>query len=328
VLLSVTTFLSEDWTKEDPRELKRPENGLAIARNVDFEKYKQIDESIRSVNQEKIDRGMESSSTSDSLTQRPDAIQFKDQTVGELSNGKTIGSNLDSNKAASGTKNDSTEASSGAQRENKENHNKQIIKKENESKQPSFKKRDEKSNGSVTGSGNGGHGLKSTIENSWSTHEQSTDTDLEEEQAEQSVEEQQESNTQRGGIQPLLKDRRAAPSRDLGKDEQEGEPGTGRGGPSPVKKSRGTASLVLGVPIPDFIKGRLGPGLTKVTQERTRPVTSPGTSAKANLVNRQIFSEGLQRRYKVPWRYAGIVRDYLVTLHSIDQNGSIRRSEQ
>ena len=45
----------------------------------------------------------------------------------------------------------------------------------------------------------------------------------------------------------------------------------GRGGPSEQKKSRGVASLVLGVPIPDRIKGRPGPGPTKITQERIEP---------------------------------------------------------
>ena len=38
----------------------------------------------------------------------------------------------------------------------------------------------------------------------------------------------------------------------------------GRGGPSQAKKSRGTASLILGVPIPDHIKGQPNPGKTKI----------------------------------------------------------------
>ena len=39
----------------------------------------------------------------------------------------------------------------------------------------------------------------------------------------------------------------------------------------PAQKSRGVASLVLGVPIPDRVKGQPGPGRTKVTQERIEP---------------------------------------------------------
>ncbi|MEZ5975101.1 MAG: hypothetical protein R3E96_09730 [Planctomycetota bacterium] len=53
----------------------------------------------------------------------------------------------------------------------------------------------------------------------------------------------------------------------------------GRGGPSEQKKSRGVASLVLGVPIPDRVKGQPGKGPTKVTQERVQPqAESPETA--------------------------------------------------
>jgi len=38
-----------------------------------------------------------------------------------------------------------------------------------------------------------------------------------------------------------------------------------------MKKSRGVAALVLGVPIPDHVKGRPNPGKTKITQERVEP---------------------------------------------------------
>jgi hypothetical protein len=328
VLLTAATILLDDWTNKPMFEKHVPENGLAMAYSGDVEKYKQFDKAIQPVNQMKTVQRLESGRVSESLSQRPEANRLSDRTVGELSNGRTNSCNYASDKTASGTKSDSAETSPSTPRENKGNHSKQIQKKENKGNQTSLKKKDEKNKGSVIGSGNGGHGMKSTIENSWSTHEQSADTDLEEEQAEQNVEEQQESNTQRGGIQPLLKDRRAAPSRDLGKDEQEGEPGTGRGGPSPVKKSRGTASLVLGVPMPDFIKGRVAPGVTKVTQERTSPVTSSGTPAKASPVKPSSYSEGQQRRYEVPWRYTAVVCDYLITLHSKDQNDSNRRSER
>jgi hypothetical protein len=85
---------------------------------------------------------------------------------------------------------------------------------------------------------------------------------------------------QLGGIQPMLKDRNEAPSNDLGISGEEGPPGTGRGGPTPPKKSRGTASLVLGVPIPDFVRGRVGPGTTKITHERVEPSVMPGDPAR------------------------------------------------
>ena len=48
-----------------------------------------------------------------------------------------------------------------------------------------------------------------------------------------------------------------------------------------MKKSRGVASLVLGVPIPDHIKGRPNAGKTKITQERVEPKVEDSTAATA-----------------------------------------------
>src|SRR5690606_27835872 len=55
----------------------------------------------------------------------------------------------------------------------------------------------------------------------------------------------------------------------------------GRGGPSQQKKSRGTASLVLGVPIPDRVTGQPNPGQTKVTQARVEPRREEASPATA-----------------------------------------------
>ena len=87
----------------------------------------------------------------------------------------------------------------------------------------------------------------------------------------------------------------------------------GRGGPSAPKKSRGVASLVLGVPIPDRVKGQPNPGKTKITQERIEPREEEATSAEAG--DRGMRAGPLGRLGPVemtPWMRQ-LVRDYFRT---------------
>ena len=55
----------------------------------------------------------------------------------------------------------------------------------------------------------------------------------------------------------------------------------GRGGPGQRKKSRGVASLVLGVPVPDHVKGQPNPGRVKINQERVQPQREESPDAAA-----------------------------------------------
>ncbi|MCP4593481.1 MAG: hypothetical protein GY842_22315 [bacterium] len=164
--------------------------------------------------------------------------------------------------------------------------------------------------------GASGGGAMSVAHNSWSQHAQTAQGDREEEDSDEEVEEDRESSKQRGGVQPSLKDRNESPSRELGISGEDGPPGTGRGGPTPPKKSRGTASLVLGIPIPDFVKGRVGPGTTKVTHERVEPPPMPGHATAVIKVPPRILPETPTRRFEIPAAFAAIARDYLVALHS------------
>jgi hypothetical protein len=161
-------------------------------------------------------------------------------------------------------------------------------------------------------------GSMSPTSHDWSQHERSAPGDEEVAESEDEVEDETDASRQRGGIQPLLKDRNESPSRDLGISGDEGPPGTGRGGPTPPKKSRGTASLVLGVPIPDFVRGRIGPGTTKITQERVAPVPMPGDPAGPVDVPYRDTPERSIPREEWPASFAAIVREYLMALHSAD----------
>jgi hypothetical protein len=173
----------------------------------------------------------------------------------------------------------------------------------------------------VRGGSSGGGGMFA-VHNPWSQKAQSTGGDQDEDEGDEEVEDEAQSSSQRGGIQPSLKDRNQSPSRELGISEGQGPPGSGRGGPTPPKKSRGTASLVLGVPVPDFVKGRLAPGTTKVTHERVDPAQMPGARAELAVAAPRSLAESPVSRYTVPPGFARFVREYLIALHSADREVS------
>ncbi len=71
-----------------------------------------------------------------------------------------------------------------------------------------------------------------------------------------------------------MRDRRAPVNRDLQIGFGTNRPNpdaNGRGGPGGQKKSRGVASLVLGVPIPDRVNGQPNKGRIRITQQRITP---------------------------------------------------------
>lgn len=92
----------------------------------------------------------------------------------------------------------------------------------------------------------------------------------------------------RGGIQPLLSDGTKPAGRELSEKEGHGDdPGDGRGGDTGAKKSRGAASALPAVPLPDVVSGRLGAGadLTSSVSSSSgaaerRPVSSPVSAVR------------------------------------------------
>ncbi len=113
------------------------------------------------------------------------------------------------------------------------------------------------------------------VTHSWKTLDKGGNEDSGGEDQDQEVNEEKRRSRQRGGTQPSLRDRRPPPSRDLSLYQPGDQPGKGRGGPTPPKKDRGTAALILGVPLPDTIKGLPNPGTSRVEQERTSPREAP-----------------------------------------------------
>lgn len=112
----------------------------------------------------------------------------------------------------------------------------------------------------------------------------------------------------RGGIQPLLSDGAKPAGRELSEKEGHGDdPGDGRGGDTGAKKSRGTASALPAVPLPDVVSGRLGAGadLTSSVSSSSgaaerRPVSSPVSAVREPRGFRRVMPARLrleQRRF-------------------------------
>lgn len=180
--------------------------------------------------------------------------------------------------------------------------------------EPSKKRPDEEASGSTAGRGSSRGSSKNPAATDWSSKDQVTtpeDTEIEDDEETEDEEEEQEA---RGGVQPALRDRRPPVSRDLriGFGNRPNPDANGRGGPSAPKKSRGVASLVLGVPIPDRIKGQPNAGKTKITQERIEPRAEEPVTRDA--ASRGARSDPLGRLGELelsPWMRA-LVRDYFV----------------
>jgi hypothetical protein len=75
---------------------------------------------------------------------------------------------------------------------------------------------------------------------------------------------------QRGGVMPMRRGDQRPPARELS-ISGDGPPDQGRGGPTPPKKARGTASLILGLRLPDSVRGQPYPGTAKTTLEQIPP---------------------------------------------------------
>lgn len=184
--------------------------------------------------------------------------------------------------------------------------------------QPTEKKSAEENSGSTAGKGSSKGSNKNPAASKWSSKDQVTTEDDQEIEDDEDTEDEEEDQESRGGVQPNLRDRKPPVSRDLriGFGNQKNPDANGRGGPSEAKKSRGTASLVLGVPIPDRVKGQPNPGKTKITQERIEPKAEESSAIEATPRRARESAPGhLQERELTPWMRT-LVREYFLTLRN------------
>lgn len=143
--------------------------------------------------------------------------------------------------------------------------------KEKPSAQPQKKVKDR--SGATSGRGSSSGSSRNPASTEWSSKDRVEETEDQELEQEDEVDDEETESEARGGLQPNLRDRRPPVNRDLsiGFGNRANPDANGRGGPGQRKKSRGVASLVLGVPVPDHVKGQVNPGRVKITQERIQP---------------------------------------------------------
>lgn len=179
--------------------------------------------------------------------------------------------------------------------------------------------------GSTAGQGASRGGRRNPSVSDWSSRDQVATPGEEDEVQEDEVEDEDESQESRGGVQPNLRDRRPPVNRDLriGFGNQKSPDANGRGGPSAQKKSRGVASLVLGVPIPDRIKGQPNPGRTKVTQQRIEPTreAADGVVAESRGQRSSPIVESDRALGLSPWMRT-MLRQYYLSLRQKDDEAS------
>jgi len=155
-----------------------------------------------------------------------------------------------------------------------------------EAKSPDAKeqrKRLERRAGGTTGQGSARSSSRNPTTSPWKTRDRPPASDADAAADDEEVEDEDEASEARGGMQPNLRDRKPPVSRDLriGFGNRPDPEANSRGGPSQRKKSRGTASLVLGVPVPDHVKGTPTPGRTTGTQERGEPRAEKADAVRA-----------------------------------------------
>ena len=132
----------------------------------------------------------------------------------------------------------------------------------------------EQPSGATAGQGSSGGAHNNAAASDWSSRSQQATPDDEDVADEDDVDDEEEEQQSRGGVQPNMRDRRTPVNRDLMIGFGNARPNpdaNGRGGPGGQKKSRGVASLVLGVPIPDRITGQPNKGRIRITQQRVTP---------------------------------------------------------
>ncbi|HGY90493.1 MAG TPA: hypothetical protein ENK43_04910 [Planctomycetes bacterium] len=161
------------------------------------------------------------------------------------------------------------------------------------------KKPVEDPSGATMGQGASGGANRNPVASEWSSKDKVPPGVDQPADEDEDVDDESEAEKARGGLQPHLRDRRPPPSRDLGVGFGNQSGGDGRGGPGQRKKSRGTASLVLGVPIPDHVKGQVNPGTTKITQERVEP--QPEDAPRSRAMKRDPRKGAAASRWPRPW---------------------------
>lgn len=130
------------------------------------------------------------------------------------------------------------------------------------------------------------------------------------------LEDEEDEEQQAGSAsRPMLSNRKAPVDRSLspsGTGDQENPDANGRSGPGGLKKTRGVAAMLLGVPLPDHLRGQPNPGRMKVQRERSEPEEKQSPAALAasrGAIDGALGPMAHQRL--LPWMRE-LVRDYFL----------------
>ncbi len=128
-------------------------------------------------------------------------------------------------------------------------------------------------------------------------------------------EEEDEEQKAGSASKPLISQRKAPVNRSLtpsADSDQERDDLNGRGGPSGLKKTRGVAAMLLGVPLPDYLQGKVNPGRMKIQSEQGRAEEHQAEPALARERPARDAAVGHTLRREIPPLGRDVVRNYFL----------------
>lgn len=128
-------------------------------------------------------------------------------------------------------------------------------------------------------------------------------------------EEEDEEQKAGSASKPLINQRKAPVNRSLtpsADSDQERDDLNGRGGPGGLKKTRGVAAMLLGVPLPDYLQGKVNPGRMKIQSEQGRAEEHQADPALARERPARDGAVGHTLHREIPPLSRDVVRNYFL----------------
>lgn len=128
-------------------------------------------------------------------------------------------------------------------------------------------------------------------------------------------EEEDEEQKAGSASKPLISQRKAPVNRSLtpsADGNEERDDLNGRGGPSGLKKTRGVAAMLLGVPLPDYLQGKVNPGRMKIQSEQGRAEEHQADPAQARERPARDAAVGHTLHREIPPLGRDVVRNYFL----------------
>ena len=177
-----------------------------------------------------------------------------------------------------------------------------------------FAENDESSSGLTSGQGSSG-GSRTAASDKQAAANKAQRDESNDEVYDDAEEEEDEEQQAAAAARPLLNQRKAPVDRSLtpsGNANRENDRANGRSGPGGLKKTRGVAAMLLGVPLPDQLRGQANPGRMKVQRERAAPEAKLAGDVPASDRGEIDGSIGpLAHQGLSPWMQ-DVVRDYFL----------------